>query len=321
MDWNGPCAEYPNPGDTTFCRSSCYGDDMPVRLPVWEPVVTSVDPQTLNIPEQTVNFTLQAVDLNNPPGPPTITEPANCVVGTEQQYTIVATDPDGDQVRYLIDWNMDGVTDQIVPATGYVNSGVPQMVTKTWATAGAKQFQVRTEDSKGSLSAWTLSENVVCYEQLTATCSASPANPTTSELVTWTASPSGGDGTYLYSWNGDDGLTGNTQAVTKSYATIGTKNASLSVTSGGQNVNVNCSVPVGLASACLPSEDRGLRMSDKAGNVQKIAVEIGGSYSPLQFADKTGVIRGILLTADPADPLSSGMAIQTSGGTEYICKI
>jgi len=66
---------------------------------------------------------------------------------------------------------------------------------------------------------------------LSVTCSVSPATTTKGSLVTWTANPTGGNGTYTYLWNGD--ASGTTKTVTASYSTTGTKNATVKITSSG----------------------------------------------------------------------------------------
>lgn len=79
---------------------------------------------------------------------------------------------------------------------------------------------------------------------LSVSCSGSPNPALTGQSVTWTASASGGSGGYSYTWTGSDSLSGNSSSVSKVYATTGTKNASVTVTSGGQNGVANCSVAV-----------------------------------------------------------------------------
>ena len=81
---------------------------------------------------------------------------------------------------------------------------------------------------------------------LAASCAASHFNPARGQAVTWFSSATGGDGSYTYAWSGTDGLSGNTNTVTKAYGTNGDKFATLSVTSGGQMVTVSCaSIMVG----------------------------------------------------------------------------
>ena len=72
------------------------------------------------------------------------------------------------------------------------------------------------------------------------TCSASPTSLTTGGSSTWAATPSGGDGTYTYSWSGTDGLSGSTKNVTKTYTSIGTKTASVTISSAGSSKVAQC---------------------------------------------------------------------------------
>ena len=71
-------------------------------------------------------------------------------------------------------------------------------------------------------------------------CSASPNPQRLNTNVTWSANVSGGIGNYTYVWTGADGLTGTTPTVLKSYATIGPKNASVTVTSESETKTVAC---------------------------------------------------------------------------------
>lgn len=81
---------------------------------------------------------------------------------------------------------------------------------------------------------------------LTAYCTSSPTNGQANQVVTWTAYPTGGNGNYTYSWTGDDGVFyGSNQSVYKSYPTTGTHVATVRVTSGGQQVSVNCATNTG----------------------------------------------------------------------------
>jgi hypothetical protein len=71
-------------------------------------------------------------------------------------------------------------------------------------------------------------------------CGPSTIGAGTGQTVTWFASAYGDDGTYLYSWNGTDGLSGNTRTVSKTYATAGEKFGILTVTSGRRQITVSC---------------------------------------------------------------------------------
>jgi len=76
---------------------------------------------------------------------------------------------------------------------------------------------------------------------------------------------------------------------------------------------------VGAGSACLPSQDIGLRLFDGTDTLN-IAAEVGGLLSPLRIY-KSSVTYGIMLTDDPTDPFATGIKIQTSTGAKFICKI
>lgn len=66
----------------------------------------------------TINITL--INFNNPPDPPA------CVyVSTRDELSIKGYDPDGDDIRYWIDWNRDGLLDQ---CTVWVPSGTTQII-------------------------------------------------------------------------------------------------------------------------------------------------------------------------------------------------
>ncbi len=89
------------------------------------------------------------------------------------------------------------------------------------------------------------------------TCSVSPTTAGTGQSVTWTAVPSGGNGTYTYVWSGTDSLSGTAISVSKSYATTGTKTGSVTITSNGQSSGaIACSNSVVVstpAPTCSPS--------------------------------------------------------------------
>lgn len=89
---------------------------------------------------------------------------------------------------------------------------------------------------------------VVAPATLNASCVADKTTAAVGESVTWTASVTGGTGSYTYSWSGTDSLTGSTASVTKSYSSAGIKYATTTVTSGGQSVTRGCTGPVTVGS-------------------------------------------------------------------------
>ena len=81
---------------------------------------------------------------------------------------------------------------------------------------------------------------------LVAACSVAPSSAPVGNPVTWNASATGGDGSYVYSWSGSDGLSCSGQpspfcyAVTKVYLSIGSKNGTVTVTSASQSDTKLC---------------------------------------------------------------------------------
>lgn len=79
------------------------------------------------------------------------------------------------------------------------------------------------------------------YNSLSVSCSPQVSSATVGYSVRWNAYVSGGNGSYGYSWNGTDGLTGSSQSIYRAYSIPGTKYASITVWSNGQTVTKSCS--------------------------------------------------------------------------------
>ena len=114
----------------------------------------------INVPEKAFACRITVAQASgNPPGAPGRgpgTNPSDaCVVGTPYSFSVTATDPENDRVRYAIDWDGNGSIDQYVPASGYVSSGAQQIVVRTFATPGDKTVLVLAQDEEGMTSSWT----------------------------------------------------------------------------------------------------------------------------------------------------------------------
>ena len=115
-------------------------------------------PYTLNVPAQNISCPITVGPaVPGAPTAPTVSgqNGASCVVGTPYTITMKATDPEGDTIRYDIDWDNNLVADQFVPNIGFVPSGTAQTATRTFATAGTKTINVLAEDSNTNRSGWT----------------------------------------------------------------------------------------------------------------------------------------------------------------------
>lgn len=125
---------------------------------------------------------------------------------------------------------------------------------------------------------------------LAASCSVSPTSINTGGSATWTAFPSGGTGVYTYSWTGTDGLSGTTQAVQGTYTTAGTKTASVTVTSGTQNVTVACANSLSVVDAPRPNLTAGIGgtvtlVAGQAGTFTGTTQNNGAASAPAGFND------------------------------------
>ena len=83
---------------------------------------------------------------NNPPDAPTITGPENGDVGTSYEYIFNAVDPDGDDVRYIIEWG-----DTNSDTTGYGASGTNVPFSHTWTTGGTFIIIAKAQDTHGAI--------------------------------------------------------------------------------------------------------------------------------------------------------------------------
>jgi len=81
----------------------------------------------------------------SPPNAPSITGETNGKAGTEYEYTFNATDPDGDDVKYYIDWG-DGSTDETV----FAASGIPVTVSHTWVEKDTYTITAKARDIYGA---------------------------------------------------------------------------------------------------------------------------------------------------------------------------
>lgn len=98
-----------------------------------------------------------------PPLKPTITGPTTGTVNHEYPYNSTTTDPDGDPVFYLIDWDDGTISDWLGP----YNSGASCEATHTWTKKGTYTIKVKAKDTSGLESDWaSLSVTMPCAYDL-----------------------------------------------------------------------------------------------------------------------------------------------------------
>jgi hypothetical protein len=112
----------------------------------------------MSVPPKTHPCSLTGVagpEVPTPPQPPNLTAAAGaCVIGQSFGISVTANDPDGDDLRYEVDWTNDGIIEETVPASGYLASGTTRIVSRTFAVGGSKTLRVRAQDEHGARSSW-----------------------------------------------------------------------------------------------------------------------------------------------------------------------
>ncbi len=87
---------------------------------------------------------------NTAPSIPQISGKVNGKAGVEYEYTMVSTDPDGDDVYYCISWG-DGTPEVCI---GPYTSGVEVTAKHTWSEQGSYTISIKARDTNNAESAW-----------------------------------------------------------------------------------------------------------------------------------------------------------------------
>ena len=93
--------------------------------------------------------------LNNPPTEPNITGPNEGLVNIEYSFEIVSNDPDGDNIKYLVDWG-----DETYSEYDYILSGLKLNTTHIWLEPGEYKIIVKAFDGD----VYTSSEFIINIE-------------------------------------------------------------------------------------------------------------------------------------------------------------
>jgi len=167
-----PIAEFnwipyiPEPGEEIFFNASeSYDYDGDITLYEWDwdddgeydesntgPTTTQTFvnagfyPVTLRVNSNNfeTDTTRNVILVNTLPNIPTIDGPVMGKPNIEYDFTFKATDPDGDDVRYLIDWG-----DDTSDVTEYNPSGTDVIASHTWSTKGTYEITAKAMDIFG----------------------------------------------------------------------------------------------------------------------------------------------------------------------------
>jgi len=93
---------------------------------------------------------MKASTDNSPPNTPVISGPAYCTIGGEYIFGLVTTDPDSDDVYYLVDWNDGDISTWLGP----YYSGIEGAAHHTYSQKGTFTIHAKAKDSNGAESEW-----------------------------------------------------------------------------------------------------------------------------------------------------------------------
>ena len=113
--------------------------------------VIEVDSSGTIVWEKTgLDFPIDVERISKPPDAPTISGPNTGKPNIEYDFTFNSVDPDGDDVRFIIDWG-DGDNE----TTSFTTSGTNLTVSHSWSEKGTYSIIARAEDGYNALSDWT----------------------------------------------------------------------------------------------------------------------------------------------------------------------
>ena len=94
---------------------------------------------------------------NNPPLTPTLTGPSSGQRGILYNFTVVTTDPDGDDIYYFLDWG-DGANSGWI---GPFPSGMMATLNHIWSQPGTYTIRAKAMDTHSLESSWTSLEMTI----------------------------------------------------------------------------------------------------------------------------------------------------------------
>ncbi len=114
--------------------------------------------------------------VNRAPNAPSLSGPTNGNINTIYQYATQATDPDGDTVRYGLDWDNNGVVDQWTAS--YVASGTSVNTGHQWISPGTYTIRALAQDAAGATSGWSSALTVTINTPTNGVCGLANGVPT-----------------------------------------------------------------------------------------------------------------------------------------------
>ena len=151
------------------------------------------------------SYGFYGVEFAGSPTPPTVPSipsgPISGNTGTSYSYSTLATDPDGDLVKYTFDWG-DGTTS----TTNFVNSGKSASVFHKWTMLGTYQVKAMATDSKGAFSGWSSPMTLTIVGNSPPNTPSIPTGPVSGKVKTFysystsATDPDGDQVKYTFDW-------------------------------------------------------------------------------------------------------------------------
>jgi hypothetical protein len=145
------------PDNEKFISEETYGryhlflppDDYTVEF--WAPGYISQSHQITVILESAEIMNISLKRINDPPNIPGISGPSSGDADTPIEFSVVTTDPDGDNVSYFIDWG-DGTTSDWLES---YPSGETVNISHSWSIGGDYNIKVKARDIYLEESDWS----------------------------------------------------------------------------------------------------------------------------------------------------------------------
>jgi outer membrane protein assembly factor BamB len=126
------------------------GDSIESSVAIGEDGTIYVAAQDFSGPNfQTYLYALRIIN-EQPPTTPTITGSTNGKIGQTYEYTIMSSDPEGNNISYYVDWGDGSNTGWIGP----FNSGHELTVNHTWNKRGTYTIKAKAMDNYSAESGW-----------------------------------------------------------------------------------------------------------------------------------------------------------------------
>jgi len=143
---------------------------------------------------------------SNPPEMPiTPTGPTDVLVGESGDYVTSSVDPDGNNIRYIVDWD-DG---SAMTFSDFIESGETYTASHQWNTKGNHEMRIKARDKFGKESKWseTLTVTVINNNPNKPSIPDGPTSGKIKNSYTYSTTSTDPDShqlKYGFDWDGDD---------------------------------------------------------------------------------------------------------------------